>query len=150
MEFDNESLLRILDDLHTKVPQKTPEALNKMADILVSKLIVSAPYDGSSRHKDKHLKEVIRKSKVKKTKDGDGRYITIFAYPRGVKGAVKGPRAKRNWDADKNVFKLVVAEKGSSKQPAKPFWKPTIRNSEGLCLDAAVKEYREAIASCGR
>lgn len=150
MEFDNESLLRILDDLHTKVPQKVPEVLNKMADILVPKLIASAPYDGSSNHKDKHLKEVIRKSKVKKTKDGDGRYITIFVSPRGVKGAVKGPRAKRNWDADKHVFKLIVAEKGSSKQPAKPFWKPTVKNSEVQCLNAAIKEYDEVIASCGR
>lgn len=150
MEFDNESLLRLLDDLHIKVPQKTPDALNKMADTLIPKLIASAPYDGSVRHKEKHLKEVIKKSKVKKSKDGNGRYITIFVSPRGIRGAAKGPKAKRNWDADKHVFKLVVAEKGSSKQPAKPFWKPTVKSSEFQCLNAARKEYEEAIASCGR
>jgi len=127
IEFQNEGLCEMLDDLVRKIPEKVPEALGAMADTLQGKLIAAAPYDGSSRHRDKHLKEIIKKAKSRSKKQNK---ITIFVSPRGIKGAQQGKRARKNWDADKHVFKLVVAEYGSSKQAKKPFWNPTVKASE--------------------
>lgn len=143
--FDNDSLIDMLDDLAAKVPNKIPEAVEAMADVVHPALISAAPYDGSERHKDKHLKEVITKTKVRKSSrsgEGIGRYITIFVSPRGIKGAEikdskRKNRARQNWDKDKHVFKLVVSEYGSSKQAATPWWKPTIEKKGDEALSAA-------------
>lgn len=134
--FENEGLISIFDELSKSVPEKIPQALEAMAEYLRPKLIAAAPYDGSTKHKDKHLKQVISQTNVRKsTKGGEfGRYITIFVNPRGIRGAVIGKKARKNWDKDKHVFKLVVAEYGSSKQPAKPFWKPTVEREENRVI----------------
>lgn len=134
--FENEGLVSLFDDLSRSVPEKIPQALEAMAAHLERKLRLNAPYDGSPRHKDKHLREVISHTDVRaSSKSGSReRYITVFVKPRGIRGAVKGKNARQNWDADKHVFKLVVAEYGSSKQPAKPFWKPTVEREENNVL----------------
>lgn len=143
IEFENEGLCEMLDELVHRVPAKVPEALEKMGDSLQRKLQANAPYDGSSRHRDKHLREIIKKTKVR-SKNGE-QYVTVFVSPRGVKGAKPGKRGVKgrniNWDKDKHVFKLVVAEYGSSKQAKKPFWHPTIRASE----DELINQAREVL-----
>lgn len=143
--FENDGLVNMLDDLAVKVPAGIPKAVEAMADVVHPALIAAAPYDGSERHRDKHLKEVITKTKVRVSSgnaDGIGRYITIFVSPRGIKGAeVKESRRKNratvNWDKDKHVFKLVVSEYGSSRQEAKPWFRPTIEKKGDEALNAA-------------
>ena len=134
--FENAGLVSLFDDLSRNVPEKIPQALEAMATHLERELRKNAHYDGSAAHKDKHLREVISHTDVRKSTKGGKRerYITVFVKPRGIKGAVKGKNASQNWDKDKHIFKLVVAEYGSSKQPAKPFWKPTVEREEDKVL----------------
>lgn len=134
IEFENEGLCEMLDALVRRVPEKVPKALENMATILQDKLRAAAPYDGSSKHRDKHLRDIIKKTKVR-SKNGE-KYVTVFVSPRGIKNAKPGRRGI-NWDKDKHVFKLVVAEYGSSKQAKKPFWKPTVSANEELLINTA-------------
>jgi len=138
--FKNDNLIKMFDELAVCVPEKIPQAIEAMASKLETKLRAKAPYDGSEKHKDKHLKEIIKHTNVRKSAKGGERerYITVFVNPRGIKGAKKGKRARENWDKDKHVFKLVVSEFGSSKQPAKPFWKPTVEREENSVLQEGI------------
>ena len=132
MTFENYALVSMFDDLSKSVPEKIPQALISMATYLEGKLRANASYDGSKKHKDKHLRDVISQTEVRSSnKSGSHeKYVTVFVKPRGIRGAEKGEHARKNWDRDKHVFKLVVAEYGSSQQAAKPFWKPTVEREE--------------------
>lgn len=144
-DFDNDGLIKMLDELEEKVPEKVDEALDKMGDYLVPKLIKNAPYD-TENHKEeqKHLREVIKRTKVRRSRIDNGKYITVFVSPRGVPNAKLGKRAYANWDADKHVFKLVVAEFGSADNPARPFWRKTVDEAEEgaikICEDIILGE----------
>lgn len=127
IEIQNQELIKELDRLVKVVPNSTAEACEKMSEVIRVPLIAAAPYDGSKAHKDKHLKEVIKTTKVKKNKDG--KWVVIWVKPRGIAGAVQGKKAKKNWDKDKHIFKLVISEYGRSNMPAKPFWGLTVRRN---------------------
>ncbi len=141
IKFENEGLVSMFDELSKKVPAKIPKALEEMADYLTPKLRAVAPYDGSKRHKDEHLRDIIKRTNVRQSsKSGQtSKHVTIFVSPRGIKGAKKGKHAAKNWDADKHIFKLVVSEFGSSKQPAKPFWKPTVSKEETNVINKGIE-----------
>lgn len=142
MLFENDELIEKLDSLARRVPAKIPEALEAMADVLEPALISAAPYDGSRKHKEKHLREVIKRTNVRPATgeiSPNGKHLTIFVSPRGIRGATQGKRARKNWDKDKHVFKVVVAEYGSSKQPANPFWRQTIDKNADKILEAGAE-----------
>ena len=136
--FENDSLIDLLDEIETKIPQAIPVAVEKMAATLRKKLINAAPYDNKNHQPGtKHLKEAIRATKVRR-KNGEY-YTTFFVSPRGLKNA------KNHWDKDKYIFKLVVSEYGSSKQEKKPWWKPTIKTSEDELAEIAEEIIKGAI-----
>lgn len=138
--FENDSIIDLLDRIETKVPQAIPVAVEKMAATLRKELINAAPYDNKNHQPGtKHLKEVVRATKVRH-KNGEY-YTTIFVSPRGL----KSENAKNHWDKDKYIFKLVVSEYGSSKQAKKPWWKPTIKTSEGKLAEIAEEIIKGAI-----
>lgn len=120
--FDNSELISLLDRLEKETPTKVEKALDTMGNKLKGNLVKNAPYD-TKHHKagTKHLKEVITRTKVRKS--GGASYTTIFVSPRG--------------ENDKNVYKLVVAEYGRSNLAPKPFWKPTVTNSENELIEIA-------------
>lgn len=148
--FDNEDFVRMLDELAVKVPKKVPEALEKMSDYLKPKLISAAPYDTKNHPEEqKHLREVIKRTNVRVNNAGNSRYVTIFVSPRGV-SEKSGKRAKENWNADKHVFKLVVAEYGSSKVPPRPFWKQTVNACEDKVIDIGKEIILSEVDKCGK
>lgn len=150
-EFDNDDLIHMLDELAVKVPEKVPEALEKMADNLRPKLISAAPYD-SKNHKagQKHLREVIKRTNVRVNNNGNSRYLTIFVSPRGISAAQQGKRAKKNWDKDKYIFKLVVSEYGSSKSPPRPFWRQTVNSNEDKLINICEDTILSEVDKCGK
>jgi len=137
LKIKNDDLVNTLDRLARTVPTAAPKAVDAMANVIRPALIAAAPYDGSANHKGKHLKEVIKRSKIKHLA---GSTITsVWLMPRGIRGAKKSPRASKNWDADKQVYKLVVAEFGRSDMRAKPFWEPTVKRVSNEAVNAAVE-----------
>ncbi|MEG1550981.1 MAG: hypothetical protein RR355_01790 [Oscillospiraceae bacterium] len=149
MDINNKALLTEIDDLVLKISGKTEIACEAMANIIRPALISAAPYDNihhgkkKDNGKEKHLKEVIKKSKVKICKGN--KEITIWLNPRGIPGAKQGKNAKKNWDKEKQVYKLVIAEFGRSDLPAKPFWVKTVNANTSKALEAAVKKLKEGI-----
>lgn len=133
--IENTELLKELDRLAVSVPAKTDDAAQAMADVILPALIKNAPYDGSSAHRDKHLKEVI---KVTAYKSKNSKKRVIWVKPRGISGATQGRKAKKNWDKDKHIYKLVVSEYGRSNLPAKPFWTPTVQVKAETAYNAAI------------
>lgn len=143
LDFKNDALIQELDGLAVRVPSAAPAACEAMSNVIRPALISAAPYDGSPKHKDKHLKDIIV-STPRKRKNGDSEERIIWIKPRGITGAIKGPRAKQNWDADKHIYKLVVAEFGRSNLPARPFWCVTVVKKSDEALNAGVKVLKEA------
>lgn len=141
MKIDNDALVKELDRLAKVVPNLTEKAVEKMADVIRPALISAAPYDRSSKRKGKHLKEVIKRGTI--VHGRNSARTTIWLRPRGLSGAKKGPRAAKNWDKDKQVYKLVVAEFGRSDLPAKPFWDKTVQSNADKAVNAAIKVMQE-------
>lgn len=136
-KIENDALIKELDRLAKAAPKVTPKAVEEMANVIRPALIAAAPYDASSRHKGKHLKEVIKRGAI--IHNENSARTTVWLRPRGISGAKKGPRASKNWDADKQIYKLVVAEFGRSNLTAKPFWEPTVRNNADRAANAAIR-----------
>lgn len=143
LDMHNDALIEELDGLAVRIPAAAPAACEAMSNVVRPALIAAAPYDGSPAHKDKHLKDIIVSTRRKrKTSDSEERIIWIS--PRGIKGSVKGPKAKKNWDADKHIYKLVVSEFGRSNMAARPFWGITVVRKSDEALAAGVKVLKEA------
>ncbi len=143
LELKNDALIEEFDGLAVRVPAAAPAACEAMSNVIRPALIAAAPYDGSRAHKDKHLRDIIVSTR-RKNKKADSEERIIWIKPRGITGAVKGPRAKKNWDADKHIYKLVVAEYGRSDMNARPFWGITVVKKSNEALNAAVKVLKEA------
>ena len=141
MYVDNDKAIKEFEDLAVNVGAKTKIACDKMADVIRPKLISAAPYDSKSTKK--HLKEVIKKTKPRKSKDGS--QVVIWLVPRGLPSAKKGPNAKKNWDKDKHIYKLVVAEYGRSNLPAKPFWGVTVAKNATQALQGGIDTLKEEL-----
>lgn len=137
---NNIELLQKFDELVRRAGKFAPEVPMQMEKIIRPALIAAAPYDGNARHKDKHLKEVISASTVHKHKNES--FITIWLNPRGVRNVKKSATAKRNWDKDKHIYKLVVAEFGRSDMPARPFWSITVKNKADKALSAGINHLK--------
>ncbi len=142
MLVNNDDLIRELDELGAKVTGRTDTACNKMADVIRPALIAAAPYDAKNTAY-RHLKEVIAKTKPKRQKDSA--QVVIWLKQRGIPKAKKGGKAVKNWNADKQIYKLVVAEYGRSNLPAKPFWIPTVSANAQKALQAGVQELKEGM-----
>lgn len=138
----NDDLIKEFDELGTRLVGKTENACDKMADVIRPALINAAPYDGKN-NKYKHLKDVIVKTKPRKS-DGSAQ-VVIWVKPRGIKGAKKGAKAAKNWNADKHIYKIVVSEYGRSDLPAKPFWTPTVNNNAARAMRAGVEELKKEL-----
>ena len=141
LNIENNDVLDNFVRLARAVPASAPKALDAMANVIRPALIAAAPYDSNPRHREKHLKQVIKRSKIKQIGlgYGTGHITSIWLMPRGIPGAKKSPRASKNWDADKQVYKLVVAEFGRSDMRAKPFWEPTVKRVSNEAVNAAVE-----------
>lgn len=142
MLTNNKDLIRELDELGTKLTGKTDVACDKMADVIRPALIRAAPYDGKN-HKYKHLKDVIAKTKPRKKTDSAS--VVIWVKPRGIPKAKQSARASKNWNADKHIYKLVVAEYGRSDTPAKPFWTPTVTANAQKAMRAGVEYLKKEL-----
>lgn len=142
MLTDNDALIAELDELATKLVGKTDVACDKMADVIRPALIRAAPYDGKN-HKYKHLKDVIAKTKPRKKTDSTS--VVIWVKPRGIPKAKRSAKASKNWNADKHIYKLVVAEYGRSDTPAKPFWTPTVTANAQKAMRAGVEYLKKEL-----
>jgi|GEM_PF-1864014 len=144
LEIKNDGLIKELDRLAKSVPQATPKAVDAMSEVIRPALIAAAPYDGRRKNRrDKHLKEVIKQGTTFRLHNGA--QTSIWLKPRGVRGAKQGPKASKNWDADKQIYKLVVAEFGRSNQKAKPFWEPTVDAKADAAVNAAISILKKEI-----
>ncbi len=142
MLIDNDDLIRELDELGTKLVGRTEKACDKMADVIQPALIHAAPFDRKNV-KYKHLKDVVAKTKPRKANDST--QVVVWVKPRGITGTKKGAKASKNWNADKHIYKIVVAEYGRSDLPAKPFWTPTVAANAQKALQAGVQELKKEL-----
>lgn len=151
LKIKNDDLVNTLDRLARTVPTAAPKAVDAMANVIRPALIAAAPYDSNPRHREKHLKQVIKRSKIKQIGlgYGTGHITSIWLMPRGIPGAKKSPRASKNWDADKQIYKLVVAEFGRSDMRAKPFWEPTVKRVSNEAVNAAVEVMQKEMEGNG-
>lgn len=140
-QLDNGNLLTELERLAVEVPQHTENACRVMGEVIRPALIRAAPFDAQNRTQ-KHLRQVIHLSVPRKNECGA--WAVIWLKPRGI-SKKSGKNTAKNWNKDKQIYKLVVAEYGRSDMPARPFWSVTVQKHADRAIQAGVEELKRGI-----
>lgn len=139
-EFDDKELTRALDRLVREFPKAAERTIDKVKVIIASEIRKKAPYrnyDDGARDKnwEQHLKDTVNATATKYSVKHGGYYAYIKFQPRGKH--------------DKNIHKAIGTEYGTSRQPAKPWFRPTIQASQKKMLQIAMAEYTQAKTKAG-